>query len=383
MSEYEQAGKGPIHPLRFVGETDRPSRPEEVARRRPELGTGRRPDEVEAMARRRSVYIRSATQDEPTVAVSRVSGDENLWRVDIPVEPGEAGAIPGRTAVRRKPEEFLAEIDAGVDFRGHRPDWADVLPVPRVVPYATAPLMSRLDRRRWVRPFQTTRFPPEERQVYQDASWPWGLVGKIFTSTGLQGSGMLVHDRVVVTAGHMVPWAPAEWWMRFVPAYYDGSSLHGSGVESYVSDVSGYDVAGEVCGYDWAVCRLFEPLGASLGYFGFNGYSDDWEDEPYWTVLGYPGAIGGGQRPSYQTGVSVFDDDSDSNGGQELETRADMGPGNSGGPMFGWWGDDPRVVGDVSGEEYDWALGGGEWGNVVASGSGFTNLVSWARSNWP
>jgi hypothetical protein len=171
--------------------------------------------------------------------------------------------------------------------------------------------------------------------------------------------------------------------MRFVPAYFDGSSLHGSGVESFVSDWRGFDPGDEVAGYDWALLRLYEPLGAWLGFFGANGYDDDWEDQPYWTVLGYPGAIAGGQRPSFQSGVSVFDDDSDSNGGQELETRADMGPGNSGGPMFGWWGGDPRVLGVVSGEEYDWAVGGGEWGNVVAGGSGFTNLISWGRTNWP
>jgi len=53
--------------------------------------------------------------------------------------------------------------------------------------------------------------------------------------------------------------------------------------------------------------------------------------------------------------------------------------------MFGWWdgGRDPRVIGVVSGEEYDWAVGGGDWGNVVAGGSGFTNLISWGRTNWP
>ena len=37
-----------------------------------------------------------------------------------------------------------------------------------------------------------------------------------------------------------------------------------------------------------------------LGYFGYNGYDDDWEDDPYWSIIGYPGAVAGGQRPSFQ-----------------------------------------------------------------------------------
>jgi len=48
----------------------------------------------------------------------------------------------------------------------------------------------------------------------------------------------------------------------------------GIGVEC--SDVRGYDVSGDVTGYNWAVCRLYEPLGSWLGYFGYNGYDSDW-----------------------------------------------------------------------------------------------------------
>ncbi len=342
-----------------------------------------RPAELEALASRQREYIRSTSEDEPRVEVSRVEqGDQSdLWQVDIPIDrTTAAGAMYGQTGMRRDPEEFLAEIDPNVDFRSYRPEWTDSLPAPRVLPDEVASPMVRLDRRRLVRPFWT-RFPPEERQVYRDASWPWGLACKIFTNTGAQGSGALIGDRLVVTAGHMVP-PDGSWWIRVVPDYYDGASLHGAGVQSYVSDWRGFRQS-NVTGYDWAVLRLYEPLGRWLGFFGFNGYDDDWEDRPYWTAVGYPGAIASGARPSRQFGVSVFDDDSDSNGGQELETSADMSPGNSGGPMFGWWGSDPRVIGVVSGEEFDWDVFDGEWGNVVAAGSGFTNLISWGRTNWP
>jgi V8-like Glu-specific endopeptidase len=227
-------------------------------------------------------------------------------------------------------------------------------------------------------------FGTDDRWSFRDASWPWGLAGKVFTSSGWTGSAALIGDRIIATAGHIVPWDDNPWWMRFVPAFYDGSSLHGAGVESYVSDVRGYDVNGDVTGYDWAVCRLYEPLGSWLGYFGYNGYNDDWEDDPYWSIIGYPGAFAGGQRPSFQGSITSFDTDGDSNGGLEIETRADLTPGNSGGPMFGWWSGDPRLIGVVSGQEEDYIFPfSSERGNVIAGGSGFTNLMAWGRTNWP
>ena len=90
------------------------------------------------------------------------------------------------------------------------------------------------------------------------------LVGRSFNNRGFSGTGAFIGDRLVVTAGHMVPWGDSLWWIRFVPAYYDGASLHGAGVESYVSDARGCDT-GSVTGYDWAVLRLYEPLGSWLG----------------------------------------------------------------------------------------------------------------------
>ncbi|MCX6232958.1 MAG: trypsin-like serine protease [Bacteroidetes bacterium] len=233
-------------------------------------------------------------------------------------------------------------------------------------------------------------FGSDDRWAFRDSSWPWGLVGKVYTSSGWTGSAALIGDRLIATAGHVVPWHDNPWWMRFVPAFYDGVSLHGIGVESYISDAKGYDVDGSVTGYDWAVCRLYEPLGSYLGYFGYNGYSDDWENDPYWSIIGYPSAIAGAQRPSFQGSITSDDTDGDSNGGLEIETKADLTPGNSGGPMFGWWDDDPRLIGVVSGQEEEWSPGFWPWEwadteltNVIAGGSGFTNMMAWGRTNWP
>ena len=145
----------------IVGERNKPLLPEEIAQMRPELGSGERPQELEELASRLSIYVRSDSEDEPQVEVSRVELESGVWRVDIPVERAEAGAIHENTGLLRKPEEFLAEIDSSVDFRGYRPEWADFLPEPRLLPQTGLPLMPRLDRRGLVRPFQvqTTRFP--------------------------------------------------------------------------------------------------------------------------------------------------------------------------------------------------------------------------------
>lgn len=237
--------------------------------------------------------------------------------------------------------------------------------------------MRRFDGRRaeplWV--YDSARFP------FQDSSWPWGLVGRIFNNEGASGSGALIGDRLVITAGHMVPWSSQSWWMRFVPAYSNGSSLYGAGVESYVSDARGYNTGGT--GYDWAILRLYEPLGSSLGYFGYNSYSSSWNNLPVWSNIGYPGDIDNAEEPAFQQGFTINDTDGDSNGGEELETEnCDLNHGNSGGPMFAWWnnGTDPRIVGVVSSQETEDTSRND---NVFASGDGFVNLCAWGRSNWP
>ena len=44
-----------------------------------------------------------------------------------------------------------------------------------------------------------------------------GRVGRIFNNRGESGTGALVGDRIVITAGHLVPWGDSPWWMRSSP----------------------------------------------------------------------------------------------------------------------------------------------------------------------
>jgi len=379
--------------LHFFGDRQHPDKLEKLLDRRSIHGDRKVPPELRKLMSTKSIYTSTGKDTEkPKVNIELLKspGSENTWKIDIPVDEKHLNphnALPGQVAKREKPEVIFSETDPKASFGSFLPSWIDGSYSPRIMTQDYFRRMKRFDKRA-VDPLYV--FGPDDRWAFRDASWPWGLVGKVFTSSGWTGSAALIGDRLIATAGHVVPWDDNSWWMRFVPAFYDGISLHGTGVESYVSDARGYDVNGDVTGYDWAVCRLYQPLGSYLGYFGYNGYSDDWENDPYWSIIGYPGAIANANRPSFQGSVTSDDTDGDSNGGLEIETKADLTPGNSGGPMFGWWNGDPRLIGVVSGQEEEWSPGFWPWEwadteltNVIAGGAGFTNMMAWGRTNWP
>jgi hypothetical protein len=131
------------------------------------------------------------------------------------------------------------------------------------------------------------------------------------------------------------------------------------------------------------VLRLYTPLGNSYGYFGAKTYDSDWEGGNYWTLAGYPAAVASANRPSRQMWFPIVDDDSDGDA-DELEYYADSTPGDSGGPVFGFWSGLPYAVGTVSGGEKEtflwWTI---EDDNAAAGGSAMVDLIRWARTNWP
>lgn len=368
---------------RFIGDSTPPSPLSSVMRRRPVQGTGKIPSALRAMMGKQVLYAETDSKKKPEVKVESVEqSGRHMWKIEAPVGDDLRGARPGLTLERHPADKYVREADRAVSFTSHRPDWMDFSPIPHL----------RRPEPPWLRRLDGTRVRPlwvydSHRHAFESTAWPLGLVGRIFNSEGYSGTGSLVGNRLVITAGHMVPWGQKNWWMRFVPAYFNGSSLFGAGVESYVSDARGYNVNGNVTGYDWAILRLYEPLGTSLGYFGYNGYSDSWNNLPVWTNIGYPGDIDNAQEPAFQQGFTINDTDGDSNGGEELETEnCDLNHGNSGGPIYAWWnnGSDPRIVGVVSGEETEYKFPFSTRNdNVFASGGGFTSLCAWGRSNWP
>jgi V8-like Glu-specific endopeptidase len=389
MPKVKKVQRQGVKKLHFWGEREKPMTPGELAARMPIAGTGTIPKELLKRSGS-SVYVATSNKVKPTIEVREVGrrDGQTVWQIDtLENEDQRITQLLGKTAVREDPRKIRAAIDPKVDFTGHRPSWSDLFYIPRTLPRTSSGRLRRFDGRP-VEPAYV--FGTDDRQVYQDASYPWRCVGKVINNEGTVGSGALVGSNIVVTAAHMVPWRSVQansWSMQFVPDFFDGQSLLGAGVQSYVSDVRGYDTSyfsGSPTGYDWAICKLYNPVGQSLGYFGFNGYSSDWENWNVWTVAGYPVGVAGGQRPSWQGGISILDDDGDSNDGQELESEtADITGGNSGGPIWGWWNGDPRVIGVVSGWESEYRfLQGHQDNNIFASGPGICNLMAWGRSNW-
>lgn len=167
--------------------------------------------------------------------------------------------------------------------------------------------------------------------------------------------------------------------MKFVPAFYDGQSFLGAGIYSFVQTCKGYKYHDQ--GDDMAALKLYTPLGDTLGWFGYKTYNDKWEDGLHWTKCGYPDAVAGGRRPSRIEWFPIIDDDSDG-ACVELEYRVDASGGDSGGPVFGWWGGKPYLIGTHSGseEELDWFSV--VQNNVAAAGIALSNLIGWARDNW-
>jgi V8-like Glu-specific endopeptidase len=128
-----------------------------------------------------------------------------------------------------------------------------------------------------------------------------------------------------------------------------------------------------------AVMRLDVPLGNNLGFFGFRTYDSAWEDQSVWTLPGYPFDKDSGNRPWLHLNFPIIDDDNDG-AGVELEYRADTEDGQSGAPVFAWFNGSPDVVGTHSGGEDN---AGEPRQNVAAGGTALTNLLHWARNNWP
>jgi len=343
------------------------------------------PKELAEAAARNRVMIHAPEGGFDPDRIIRSKEVRGGWELNLPESAGVG--MPVLRWGRLAPAVVKRNTKRSADTDAFRPSWVDYTPHPKMSA-AERPLLRRVNGR--ILDPHYGVFGPDDRVVYYPSGYPWTCVGKVFVynswpsaSPAWSGSGVLIGDRVLLTAGHVVPWGAKSWAMQFIPASYDGSSTLGASVTSWVSDCHGYNTGNTVSAWDMAVCRLYTPLGATYGYFGAKTYSSSWEGGNYWTLAGYPGAIAGGSRPSRQMWFPVNDDDS-SGSATEVEYETDATPGNSGGPAFGFWSGDPYVIGTHSGGEKTtflwWTT---EDTNVAAGGSAIVDLIKWARSNWP
>lgn len=196
----------------------------------------------------------------------------------------------------------------------------------------------------------TTVFAPDNRRVYCDTSYPWGAVGRVDTPVGI-GSGVMVGPRHLLTASHLIYWKRngTTDWLRFRPAYYNGSTPFGDAWGTHV--LFKYQVRtpiiDEIEGrYDYAVVVLDRRMGDLTGWMGSRAYTDEWDNKPFWSHIGYPGHTTGSNRPTLQTGIALDGLSWQEDSHQAMTHRGDVWPSQSGGPFFGWWAGEqgPRVV---------------------------------------
>jgi V8-like Glu-specific endopeptidase len=308
------------------------------------------------------------------------------WELELPGD--SVVGLPGRTAELLDPKSIPEDLLGKTHLDAFRPPWVGHVFQPRLsgLPDAPPTALRTIEGRR-VRPAYGV-YGADNRVPYRPSGYPWGCIGRVFTWTDASagpswaGAGVLVGPRHVLTAGHMAPWGSPHWKMLFVPGYYDGRSVVGSGADSWVSDFRSLDSGADtVSAHDMSILRLYDPLGDGLGYFGSKTYDRAWQDQNVWTLVGYPDAVTN-ERPSYETGIAVLDNDVDG-GAMELEHHGDVTPGDSGGPFFGIWPDGyPYVIGTVSGGE---AITGQdpEDNNICAGGQDLSDLISYWRTNWP
>jgi V8-like Glu-specific endopeptidase len=346
-----------------------------------------RPPRKKALIQRTSRFFVAGGRKAPAVktrvvAIRRKAGGKNRVDYEIVVDVkgvwADVRAVP--PPVKGKMIKAGKRSDSA-DFEhvltGFIPDHLafSVRPKMRVRPFRTIRLDA--DPKRKV---ATTVFPPDDRIVFQDTAYPWSTVGLVESNRG-GGSGVVIGPRHLLTVSHVIDWnAPAGFaanWVRFTPSYFDGDGpfgvTFGTHIYWYLKEDGDGFISGDESLFDYVVVVLDDRIGERTGWMGARGYDDDWDNLDVWSHMGYPSDLNSGRRPVFQ-GSFRLDGNDDAH--QQLLHTADIFPGQSGGPMFGWWEGDvgPRAVGTQS------------WQNATTNGASggmdLRDLVARARTEF-
>jgi hypothetical protein len=226
---------------------------------------------------------------------------------------------------------------------------------------------------------------PADPFAFADTAYPWSAVGRVHVAGGWS-SGALVGPRHLLTAAHVLAWTQADGkvaaqgGVRFVPAAFDARQPFGaaSAVAVYaVAPTYAPAIDGTEERIDYAVCVLDREIGRRAGWMGVRAYRDTWDGLARWCLVGYRAEPGAGARPRYQDGIALDGCDDQEDCHQVMYHRGDVHPGQSGGPVFGWWeGEDfPRAVAVQS---WGWPRRAG-----ASGGDRLVDLVIRARLDHP
>jgi V8-like Glu-specific endopeptidase len=308
------------------------------------------------------------------------AGGRGQWEVVVEIDGVRAGgrALPPPLAGKavRVGKRRISEVELGEKLTGFVPDHLgfNAMPLAQVKSYKT--LRAATGRRR----VATTIFGADNRRAFQDTSYPWSTVGLVQTNRG-SGSGVMIGPRHLLTVSHVIDWtAPpgfAADWVRFTPSFFDGGApfgeAYGVRIYWYVQEDGDGFITGNEGDFDYAVVVLDRRLGETTGWMGARGYDDDWDSLAAWSHMGYPTDLNSGQRPTWQGGFRVDGTDA---AAQSILHQADVFPGQSGGPVFGFW---PGEVGPRAIAVQSWQTSS----NNGASGSmDMRDLVARARTEF-
>jgi V8-like Glu-specific endopeptidase len=276
---------------------------------------------------------------------------------------------------------------------GYRPAFLDLNYVPR---HHKGPSTRRRHMVNSKGKIVSNIFPPDHRYIFNDTSFPWCTVGRVTTDVG-SGTGVMIGPRHLLTVSHVVVWNSdnTAGWLQFAPSYFNGNTPFGvaNAQLTYFYQKNPDRLTNIQIAEDYVVCVLDQPLGNVTGWMGSRDYSEDWNNTGYWAHIGFSADLGGGVEPSYQSNVSFDDadpaidlDPGDVLGepvgtpGLDMQHHASITFGDSGGPFFGWWPQEPwpRVVGVQSAQ--DDKPQGPNW---AGGGDPMVRLIQQARSEHP
>lgn len=231
----------------------------------------------------------------------------------------------------------------------------------------------------------TTVFSPDDRYTFNDTAFPWCTCGLVETAAGW-GSGVMIGPRHLMTASHVVNWGPnnTAGWLKFTPLSFDGNapfgSTHATLIYSWLKADGSDGLNADEGAFDYVVCVMNSRMGDITGWMGSRQYSTSWNGGSYWGHIGYPSDLSSGSRPAF-IGYQPMDSTiTRTVGGRDsfrISHKVDVIPGQSGGPYFGWWANEPwpRVIGIQSGQSATFNTSGG--------GGPLPELINFARNANP
>lgn len=360
------------------------------------------PARERTVRRRRGVTAKEKFPREPRIELSRVwlsgsgrievdakrvRGRRRAVALEAPAVLGERAADPPPIRAEKVTAKAVRDLPTGDEDHS-----AGVYPAHLALRYA--PKLVEKVRARQIRKgndLPNSVFAPDSRYIFQDTSFPWCTGGRVDTAGGYC-TGTMIGRRLMVTGSHCMQWtASGAGWVKFTPSYYNGSTPFGIAWGTrviYWSRIDGSDgVSDQETAFDFVVIVLDRNMGDLTGYVGYRTYHDSWNGGNYWQQIGYGGDLSGGQRPAFSGGGAITSVGTKSTSGQTgyvLGHFVDTSPGHSGGPYWGWWGEEPwpRLVGTDS-TSPSTPANNTSGDNEAGGGPALSSLITYARQKYP